>query len=185
MTLPTKPRLEGAIRSILAPLLREDGYLGSGRTYRRVRNNLIQVVNVQGSIYGGSFAVNLAVQPLAVADFIGKVPNPKRIGEANCILRTRLSLLGESDQWWDHCEDEASMDFAMSSAASVYTSVGRDLMERISEADSPLFIIEPMQLNNPTGKPFLASYIANSQQPGCLLNSDWRTVSSNTHRNLP
>ena len=45
----------------LAPLLRSDGFKGSGKTFRRFENELIHVVNIQGSRYGSMCCVNLAV----------------------------------------------------------------------------------------------------------------------------
>jgi hypothetical protein len=93
--------LEVAIRKCLAPCLREDGFAGSGRTFRRVLNGWIQVVNVQGSRYGGRFSINLGLQPLAIPDVVGNVPDPKKIREELCEFRRRLSESG-ADQWWTH-----------------------------------------------------------------------------------
>lgn len=50
------PRLETAIREHLAPVLRADGFRGTGRSFRRVVNGWVQVVNVRGSRYGDQFA---------------------------------------------------------------------------------------------------------------------------------
>src|SRR5215471_4199171 len=66
------PRLESSIRDFLSPVLESDGFFGSGRTFRRMSGDLIQVVQVQGSPYGGKFAVNLGIQPASIPDVAGE-----------------------------------------------------------------------------------------------------------------
>ena len=46
--IQTPPRLEPSIRKYLLPLLKNDGFAGSGRTFRRIDNDAIHLVNVQG-----------------------------------------------------------------------------------------------------------------------------------------
>lgn len=79
----------------------------SGRTYRRTRNGQIHVVNIQGSRYGGKFAINLAIQPVTIPDVLGNDPDSKKITESKCEFRKRLSESGE-DQWWSY-DDLASL----------------------------------------------------------------------------
>jgi hypothetical protein len=89
------PRLEPSIGAILAPQLRADGFAGSGRTYRRIANSWIQVLNVQGSRHGGSFAINLALRPVGLPDVIGQPVNPKSVTQDACELRRRLAEVGQ------------------------------------------------------------------------------------------
>lgn len=128
-TPPT--RLETAIRAALAPVLREDGFSGSGRTFRRTSDSWVQVVNVQGSRYGGSLAINLAVHPLAIPDVLGNTPDPKKITEELCEFRRRLSET-DSDQWWKHELTESSMLSAVQEAVAVYRRKGNELFRRAS-----------------------------------------------------
>ena len=107
MTEATARRLESALRAYLVPVLREDGFSGSGRTFRRTRDGWVHVVNVQGSCRGGQFAINLGLQPLAVFHVLGELPDPKKITEPLCEFRRRLSDSGE-DRWWTH-EDRKSV----------------------------------------------------------------------------
>jgi hypothetical protein len=127
----TAPRLETAIRAHLSPCLRADGFAGSGNKYRRVVDGWVQVVGIQGARGGGSFAINLAVQPLAVPDVLGNAPDPKKITEELCEFRRRLSE-SSSDQWWKHDGTQGGMVAAAIAAAAVYVSVGRPLLERVS-----------------------------------------------------
>src|SRR5262245_14058697 len=126
------PRLEPSIVAILAPELRVDGFTGSGRTYRRVANQWIQVVNVQGSRQGGSFAINLALHPLGLPDVIGRPVNPKALAQDACELRRRLTE-GERDHWWLCYGDRDSMNEAVQSATLVYQQFGRPLLHRLSQ----------------------------------------------------
>lgn len=136
------PRLETAIRNRLVPHLREDGFKGSGRTFRRVVNGWIQIVNVQGSRYGGKFAINLAIHPSTIPDVLGNEPDLKRITESHCEFRRRLAETG-SDQWWEHDSSQASMDAAVSAAADVYVRKGRPILVDTCLLTSPLLTVSP------------------------------------------
>jgi hypothetical protein len=89
----------------------------------------LHVVNVQGSRYGGSFAVNLAVHPLAIPDVLGNTPDPKKIREELCEFRCRLSET-KADQWWEHELTEESMLSAVQAAVAVYLRKGNELFQR-------------------------------------------------------
>jgi hypothetical protein len=122
---------------MLAPRLREDGFSGSGRTFRRVCGGWIQVVNVQGSKWGGAFAINLAVHPLAIPDLRGNAPDPRKVTEELCEFRRRLSE-SRNDQWWEHNATVEGMNVAMTAAADVYVRFGRPLLEHVGAPDAPM-----------------------------------------------
>lgn len=134
MSKADTPRLETAIRMALAPALRDDGFSGSSRTFRRTCGAWVQVLNVQGSRRGGSFAINLAVHPLSIPDVTGNMPDPKKINEAFCEFRRRLSETG-ADQWWEHDATEESMLSAVKDATAMYRRTGGELLRRA--CDSP------------------------------------------------
>ena len=138
------PRLESSIKDHLSPALKSDGFFGSGRTFRRISDDLIHVVNVQGSRYGGSFTVNLGIQPRCIPDVLGNAPDATKIREVLCEFRRRLSET-MSDQWWDHEGSKESMDAAVRAAASVYSTSGRRLFAELSGPESPLHKITPTQ----------------------------------------
>jgi Domain of unknown function (DUF4304) len=145
MNQTSMPRLETAIRSILAPHLREDGFSGSGRTFRRVRNSWIQVVHVQGSRSGGSFAINLAIHPLDILDVRDEAPDPKTITDDLCEFRRRLAET-DMDQWWEHQASVDSMNCAMTEAARVYARVGRPQLDTICGSESPMHRVRAVDL---------------------------------------
>jgi hypothetical protein len=138
------PRLESSIKDHLSPALKSDGFLGSGRTFRRLSGDFIHVVNVQGSRYGGMFAVNLGIQPRCIPDVVGNSPDATKIREELCEFRRRLSET-MSDQWWEHEASKESMDAAVRAAASVYTTTGRRLFSELSGPESPLHKVTPTQ----------------------------------------
>ena len=73
----TSPRLEVSIRAYLVPHLKQDGFSGSGRTFRRVTNNWIQVVNVQSSRYGGAVRDQLGAPILVRPRLFRESSQPK------------------------------------------------------------------------------------------------------------
>lgn len=129
-------RIETIIKVHLAPELRAEGFTGYGRTFRRTRDGQIHVVNIQGSRYGGQFAINLAIQPVAVPDVLGNAPAPKKIAESACEFRRRLSESG-ADQWWRY-DDQASLERAMNDAAKDYVAYGRPVFDAMSMPPSSL-----------------------------------------------
>ena len=139
-------RLESSIKDHLTPALKSDGFFGSGRTFRRVSGDLIQVVQVQGSRFGSKFAVNLGIQPQSIPDVGGNSPDATKIRESLCEFRRRLSET-KSDQWWEHEGSKESMDAAVQAAASVYGTVGRRLFSEMSGPESPLHTVTPAQFD--------------------------------------
>lgn len=138
--MSTPPRLESFIKEHLAPKLKADGFAGSGRTYRRVVGDLIQVVSVQGSRYGGQFAINLGIHPLCIPDVLGLPADPKKITESQCEFRRRLAASG-ADQWWQYDNSADSMDAAVKAAADVYCLTGRELLSHFSSKITPLHAV--------------------------------------------
>jgi Domain of unknown function (DUF4304) len=144
----TLPRLEISIRRILTPVIRQDGFRGSGRTFRRIVGDTVQVLNVQGSQYGGKFAINLGMQPISIPNFSDQPVDTRKITEPDCEFRCRLSETG-SDQWWGHDGTEVGMDEAMRKATCVYETVGRRSLALISATDSPVFSLTPAEFQGP------------------------------------
>jgi hypothetical protein len=140
-------RLEASIKAHLAPILRSDGFSGLGRCFRHATGELIHVVQVQGSRYGGKFAINLGIQPMTIPDVLGNVTDPGRIRAELCEFRRRLSESGV-DQWWVHDTTKESTDAAMLQAAAVYKETGRKLFAEQSGPNCSLFTITPEQFES-------------------------------------
>lgn len=138
----SKPSLVKAIRRHLAPVLRSEGFLGTGQRYWRVVGGQCHVIAVQGSRYGGKFAINMGIQPMSIPLRSGETPEPQRIREMECLFRRRLTLQ-HADQWWDYQPNQSSMDAAIRDASIVYEQIGKCQLEFMSKPDSPMNTLTP------------------------------------------
>jgi hypothetical protein len=124
MTNKVGPRLEPALKSSLAPVLRADGFQGTGRRFFAYSNGWLRLLNVQGSRYGGSFTINLAIHFASAPDLLGNTADPAKMTEAHCEFRRRLSESG-ADMWWHHESTTESILEAVQSATQTYVTFGR------------------------------------------------------------
>jgi hypothetical protein len=72
--------------------------------------------------------VNLGIHFASAPDVTGNQPDPKKMTEAHCEFRRRLSE-SNADMWWKHETDQASMLCAIESAAAMYSRLGRRYFE--------------------------------------------------------
>ncbi len=149
-----------ALRDHFAPVLRGYGFKGSGRNFRRVSADVFQAVNVQSSMFGGMFAVNLGIHPLAIPDFFGQPINIKKSKEFDCEFRTRLSETG-CDRWWQFGVNPHSLIEAAQSAALIFESHGLPIFNAQSAPDAPMFTMSPEQFDTEGAGPM--SGFANSK----------------------
>jgi hypothetical protein len=135
------------LRVRFAPLLRSEGFRGSGRTFRRICGEFLHVLNIQGSQFGGQCCVNLGVH-LSFLPLLGGGgdPDPKRIQEPECEFRARLAPRGETDRWWPYGTTEEEADASARHLIDLYCSVGRKHFERASSFPEPFVSITPEDL---------------------------------------
>jgi hypothetical protein len=117
--------IEKAWQENLAPIIRNQKFKGSGRNFRQIVDEFALAVNLQGSRYGGKFAINLGVQPLAIPNVLGALPDPKTIKEIECAFRDRLTEDG-CDTWWSYDQIADSMRSAAHDAANLFQSKAMD-----------------------------------------------------------
>jgi hypothetical protein len=142
----TDHSLVHALKEHFAPILRAQGFKGSGQTFRRVSGDCLQVINVQRDKYGYSeFYLNVAVHPLAIPDARGRPADPRKMYDYDCEFRTRLGPSG-ADSSWRYEWSKVSMDSAVAAAASRCVEEGLPLLERMSGANSPLDTYRPEHL---------------------------------------
>ena len=97
--------LAKAVKSGIAPLLKNGGYLRNGTHYYRSEPGVLKILNVQSSQWNsaqhGRFTINLGVHLEALADLHLPMPDPPR--EEYCLLRERIGILlpEARDYWWD------------------------------------------------------------------------------------
>jgi hypothetical protein len=128
-------RLESAISLHFAPALRRQGFVGSGRTFRRLVDEAVHVVNVQGFYYGGRFAVNLSAHPLGLPCVGGRTLDARKITEEKCEFRHRLTE-GPAGRTWDHDGTAEGMAAALRDAATVFQECGQAFFKMFTGSDS-------------------------------------------------
>ena len=103
MVSAAKLEFFGLIRDEFAPELRSLGFKGSGQNFRRMRDDVVNTINIQGNKYGGSVAVNLGLHlTFLPVCWSGEVPDMSKIREVDCEFRNRLAPKGRTDYWWKY-----------------------------------------------------------------------------------
>ncbi len=122
------------------PLLRQDGFKGSGQNYRRIQGDVIHAINIQNNKYGGSCCVNLGLHFafLPVCWDGRKLPDLKTIKEADCEFRCRLAPAGKTDYWWKF---KGNLFFgntgkSISHLCRTYVEAGRGFFERYNSIET-------------------------------------------------
>jgi hypothetical protein len=126
MGIPAKPmdpyeRFHELLKRDFVPVIRADGFKGSGTTFRRALTDRIDVVNIQGSRSGGQCCVNLAVHftflPSAGG---GRLPDWKKLKEYECAFRNRLHEVDEADLWWTYGASDGEANQSLASLIDTY-----------------------------------------------------------------
>lgn len=139
-------RFHRLLKRHLSPLLRSEGFKGSGTTFRRIKDEVIRVVNVQGSRYGGQCCVNLGLHFSFLPTAGGRpVIDPKKLKDYECDFRDRVRAARESDHWWRYGATEAESEASVASLVKMYRKRGAsffnkfepfpDVFERITPAE--------------------------------------------------
>lgn len=114
-------RFHELLKSDFLPVLRADGLKGSGSTFRRILAERIDVVNVQGSRYGGRCCVNVAVHFPFLPSASGiPVGEPKKLKEYDCAFRSRLHDANEPDHWWTYGTNGSETKASVTSLVDIY-----------------------------------------------------------------
>jgi hypothetical protein len=83
----------------LYPLLRAEGFRGSGTTLRRVHEPVVEVFNVQASAGGDRCYLNLGVHLTFLPSAGGQLIEPGAVNEPNCVFRTRITPPAGQPGW--------------------------------------------------------------------------------------
>ena len=82
--------------------IRSLGFKGSGQNFRKLEEDFVFVINIQGSSSGKDFYVNLGAQPTFIPT---KCDRPlATLKEYQCVLRTRVGVR------WEWSLDEQALD---------------------------------------------------------------------------
>lgn len=86
----------------LYPLLRQEGFKGSGSTLRRIEGPLVHVFNVQGGSGGARCYINLGVHLSVLSDGNAGGWQPEKLTEAQCAFRDRIEPPPEQRAGWHY-----------------------------------------------------------------------------------
>lgn len=91
------------IKDEFAPRLRDIGFKGSGHNFKRINNEIINIINIQVNKYGGSYAVNLGLHlTFLPVSWSTELPDVKKIKVPDCEFTMRLAPKNKSDYWWKY-----------------------------------------------------------------------------------
>ena len=133
----------------LAPRLREKGWKGSGfNFYRTTENNIIQILGIQGSWYGGSVCCETAIHFDFIPDLAGKT-DPSKVSYASCLIRQRLSPKGEGDYHWTFRDNEDDNIKSLNQIFEALEKFGEKFYQDFNNFPSPFERMKPSDfLNN-------------------------------------
>lgn len=153
MSADNRKQFHDQIKQVFVPVLKSDGFLGSGNTYRRVIGDVIHVVALQGSVSGGKCCVCLGIH-LSFLPGFGTASDPKRIAEVDCQFRTRLKPAGHSDAWWPYGTTEREARASAESICDLYLQIGAPYFGRFSSFPDDFTRVTPAMLMSQDELPF-------------------------------
>jgi hypothetical protein len=117
-------------KTIVAPVLQEEGFRGSGNNFRRQTKEVIHVLNVQGSRYGGKCWINMGIHLTFLPTVVSRIADPKKITEPDCEFRTRLHYPDAVDTSWPYRNSDEEDERSALSIKKIYLDVGRNLFSQ-------------------------------------------------------
>jgi len=153
--MDNRKQFHNQIKQVFIPVLKADGFSGSGNTYRRVRGDVIHVVALQGSVNGERCCVCLGIH-LSFLPGSGAptTSDPTKIEEPDCEFRTRLTPSGQSDAWWPYGTTESEAKESAESICSLYQQIGAPYFDRFSSFPDDFTRVTPAMLTSQAELPF-------------------------------
>jgi len=116
------------IKRDFAPVLRASGFKGSGKKFRRVNGDVVNVLSLQG--HGGRSCVNLGVHFAFLPTAAGtKLPAPK-IREFHCMFRDRLKGPDGFERWWNHGKTDAEAEASVADIVDTFRKRGEKFFRK-------------------------------------------------------
>ena len=138
------------------PLIRNIGFKGSGQNFRRIKNEIIHTINIQGNKYGGSCCVNLGLHTtfLPLCWDPSKLPDVKTIKEVDCEFSLRLAPSGKHDYWWKYSGNGLLGNTSKSiiHLISTFNEVGQSYFDHYSSIES---IIQQLSIEDLSSSDYL------------------------------
>lgn len=124
-----RKKMDLALKNIVVPVLREQGFKGSYPHFRRYNENNIDLITFQFNKWGGSFVVELATCPIEgiTMSWGEKIP-PNKVNAHHLNERYRLGAksLDEDGIWFDFENAELMED---------YDNVARHVLDLLKTAN--------------------------------------------------
>jgi hypothetical protein len=139
-------RFHKLLKRDFSPVLRNEGFKGSGTNFRRIKDEVVHVLNIQGSRYGGQCCVNLGVHySFLPTDGGSSLADLKKLKEYECAFRHRIRESQELDHWWTYGVTETESEVSVANLIDLYRRRGAaffmkfepfpDVFERITPAE--------------------------------------------------
>lgn len=110
-----KPKIKDSWKTFVEPKMRSLGFSGKEGLYERSRDGAKQIVELQRYKDGGSFVINLTLQPLALV-----TSDADLVSVANSSIQARWlydQKFNRTDFWWVSGYNAETMDRAATAAA--------------------------------------------------------------------
>ncbi|MCA9176166.1 MAG: DUF4304 domain-containing protein [Planctomycetales bacterium] len=122
-----------AISKRLYPILRSEGFRGSGNTLRRVNGPVIHVFNVQGSSGGASCYLNLGAHLTFLRTPGGREPDSQQLKEYECVFRDRFEPPAGSGVGWSYGDNDEELNETISFICDHWPIYGHDFFNQFAE----------------------------------------------------
>lgn len=141
-------RFHQLLKRDFVPILRAEEFKGSGATFRRIRDDVIHLLNFQGHRYGGKCCVNLGLHyAFMPTTGIGAVPDTKKLREYDCAFRDRLHEANESDHWWAYGATDAESEASVVNLIDMYRRRGDSFFKKFEPFPDVFQMITPAELD--------------------------------------
>jgi hypothetical protein len=115
-------RFSELLKRDLLPLLYGQGFRASAGVFRRLKDERIDIVSLQGSRAGRRCYLDLGVH-YSFLPPAGRAPGAKygrELRQHDCAFRERLHEPGEADHWWDYGADDATAEANAAGLVDIY-----------------------------------------------------------------
>lgn len=126
------------LKAEFGPKLREIGFKGSGQNYRRLTEDVIHAINIQGNRWGGSCTVNLGIHVTFLPDTLNEVRDPATYNVINCEFNRRIADDSTSDGWWSYGDTIAAAESSARSLIRTFLVQGEPYFQHYSTVSAIL-----------------------------------------------
>jgi hypothetical protein len=148
--METREYFRRRFAEVIAPVLRQDGFRGSAKDFRRQRGDVLQGLELQASRVGNRCYVNLGLHLAFLPDVVGKPVDPRRFRIPELEFRTRLPLPDEYQPLfgWPYGSSESEGDASLGAMLASYEQHDRQWLSRFSRFPEDWLQLTPDDLRD-------------------------------------